>query len=144
TPARFLDLGVAGLRSLGLTRQKAAYCIHLAEEIRAGRLNLMKVARMDDAKAHAALTRIKGIGPWTAGIYLLMALRRPDIWPAGDMALSRTVRRIKGLRGDPSGPRMHAIARAWRPYRSVAARILWRHYLAGFGAPGAGRDRGRG
>jgi DNA-3-methyladenine glycosylase II len=137
TPERFLDLGVARLRAMGVTRQKAGYCIHLACAIREGGLDLKGIARMGDATATAALTRIKGIGPWTAEIYLLMVLRRPDVWPSGDLALARTVRRIKRLRGQPSTHRMNEIAEAWRPYRAVAARMLWQHYLAGFRGPGA-------
>jgi DNA-3-methyladenine glycosylase II len=130
TPRRFIELGAATLRSAGLTRQKAAYCVHLAEEVSAGRLDLRAIARLDDAAVASALTRVKGVGPWTANVYLLMALRRPDIWPAGDIALIQAVRRVKGLRRRPSPERAARIADAWRPFRSVAARMMWQHYLA--------------
>jgi len=130
TPERFLKLGVDHLRSLGITRQKAGYFIGVAEAVHRGWLDLEAVAQMEDAMARAALTEIKGIGPWTAEIYLLTALRRPDVWPAGDMALARIVRQVKRLRKHPSTERMMEIAEAWRPFRSVAARMLWQHYLA--------------
>ncbi|HYV85851.1 MAG TPA: DNA-3-methyladenine glycosylase 2 family protein [Patescibacteria group bacterium] len=130
TPERVAGAGVSGLRSLGVTRQKADYCVHLAEAILGGRLDLDALRRMDDSAASAALTRLKGIGPWTAQIYLLMALRRPDVWPSGDLALVRTIQVVKRLRRSPSPARMLTIAEAWRPYRAVAARMLWQHYLA--------------
>ena len=136
TAERLLVVGEARLRSFGVTRQKAAYCVHLAEAICGGRLDLDAVARMDDATAAGTLTRLKGVGPWTAEIYLLMALRRPDVWPAGDLALVQTVRRVKRLRKPPSPARMMKIAEGWRPYRSVAARMLWQHYLAGSAGDG--------
>jgi DNA-3-methyladenine glycosylase II len=129
TPERLARAGESGLRKHGITRQKAAYCVHLAGAILEGRLDLDALERMDDDDAAEALTRLKGIGPWTAQIYLLMALRRPDVWPSGDLALVRTVRTVKRLRRPPTPARMLAIAEAWRPYRAVAARMLWQHYL---------------
>ena len=130
TPGRFVALGVARLRSLGLTRQKAAYCIHVADAIEGEHLDLEAVARMDDVAAGSTLTQLKGVGPWTAQIYLLMALRRPDVWPSGDIALVQAVRRVKGLRKRASTGRVERIAASWRPFRSVAARMMWQHYLA--------------
>ena len=130
TPARFVELGTARLRSLGVTRQKAAYCLHVAEAVSGGRLDLRAVARMDDAAVAATLTRLKGVGPWTADVYLLMALRRPDVWPAGDIALVQAVRRVKRLPGHASPERVARLADNWRPYRSVAARMMWQDYLA--------------
>jgi len=116
------------LRSLGVTRQKAHYCLQVAQACTNGDLN--KLARMNDEDAHAALLSIKGVGPWTANIYLLMALRRPDIWPDGDVALATVVGKLKQIKPRPSFPELEKIAEAWRPYRSVAARMLWQHYLA--------------
>lgn len=130
TPDRFLEVGSSYLRSLGVTRQKAAYCINVAEAILGDRLDLRAVSRMDDLTAVDILTRIKGIGPWTADIYLLMALRRPDVWPSGDIALINTVKRVKDLQEHPSPSTLYRIAEAWRPFRSVAARMLWHHYLS--------------
>lgn len=130
TPDRFLEVGSSYLRSLGVTRQKAAYCINVAEAILGDALDLRAVSRMDDLAAVDTLTRIKGIGPWTAHIYLLMALRRPDVWPSGDIALVNTVRKVKELPEYPSPSTLSKIAETWRPFRSVAARMLWHHYLS--------------
>ena len=130
TPGRFLETGSAYLRSLGVTRQKAAYCINVAEALLRDLLDLRAVSRMDDLAAADTLTRIKGIGPWTANIYLLMALRRPDVWPSGDIALANTVRKVKELNDHPSPSTLSKVAETWRPFRSVAARMLWHHYLS--------------
>lgn len=130
TPDRFLEVGSSYLKSLGVTRQKAAYCINVAEAIIGNRLDLRTVSRMDDLAAVDTLTRIKGIGPWTANIYLLMALRRPDVWPSGDIALINTVRKLKKLTENPSPSTVFRVAETWRPFRSVAARMLWHHYLS--------------
>jgi DNA-3-methyladenine glycosylase II len=128
-PERMLALGERRVRGLGLTRQKAAYVVHLAGAVRDGSIDLRGLDGMSDAGARAALIRLNGIGRWTADIYLLMALRRPDVWPPGDIALARTVRAVKRLRTPPSAERLGRIAEAWRPHRSVAARMLWHHYL---------------
>ena len=85
---------------------------------------------MDDLAVVSALTKIKGIGPWTAKIYLLMAMRRPDVWPPGDIALMNTIKKVKKLQSHPSPAALSAITKAWRPFRSVAARMLWHHYLS--------------
>jgi DNA-3-methyladenine glycosylase II len=129
TPDALLALGVRRVRGLGLTRQKAAYVLALAEEVRGGGLDLRALGAADDATAHAALVRLNGIGRWTADIYLLMALGRPDVWPKGDIALERTLRDVKRLRARTSPERLERIAESWRPHRSVAARMLWHHYL---------------
>lgn len=131
TPERVLALGGERLRRLGLTRQKARYVVVLAEAVAAGALDLRGLAAMDDDAARAALVAIKGIGPWTADVYLLMAMRRPDVWPAGDIALQKSVQAVKRLRARPTPERATRLAEAWRPHRSVAARMLWQHYLAG-------------
>jgi len=131
TPARMIEVGEPGLRSLGLTRQKSAYCVDAARHVLDGRLVFRRLARQDDAQARDMLMHIKGIGPWSADIYLLMALGRRDVWPAGDLALVETLRRVKRLRGALPADRLERIAAAWRPYRAVAARMLWQHYLAG-------------
>lgn len=131
TPRHFVEAGSSHLRSLGVTRQKSAYCIHLSEAILEDRLVLKTLSGMDDMAVVATLTKIKGIGPWSAHIYLLMALRRPDVWPPGDIALINTLRKMKSLEKKPSLSRLSAITDAWRPFRSVAARMLWHHYLSG-------------
>ena len=130
TPERFLELDDVRLRAIGFSRQKTSYGRYLARAILAGRLDLGALEAMDDAAVRSALTQIKGIGPWTADIYLLRALRRPDIWPSGDLALAVAVQRIKGLASRPTPDEMDAQGEIWRPWRSVAARLLWHHYLS--------------
>ena len=124
----FIRSGELYLRSLGVTRQKAHYCVQVAHAFTNG--DLAKIARMNDEDAHATLTRIKGVGPWTANIYLLMALRRPDIWPNGDIALATSAMKVWQMKQRPSFVELAAMAERWRPYRSVAARMLWQYYLA--------------
>ena len=123
--------GVAGLRCLGVTRQKARYCFEVAERIASGDLNLRRVARAPVAAARAELMRVPGIGPWTADIYLLMVLRRPDVWPTGDAALLTALQHLRGLPRPPTVIEAERRARRWAPWRAVAARVLWHGYLAG-------------
>ena len=128
TPASFILRDEQYLRSLGLTRQKAHYCIQVAHAFTNG--DLQGVGRLNDEDAHARLLRIKGVGPWTANIYLLMALKRPDIWPDGDIALATAVGKLWTMNRRPSFTELAGIAENWRPYRSAAARMLWQYYLA--------------
>ena len=128
TAQLFIESGETYLRSLGVTRQKAHYCIQVAQAFTNGELD--QIARMNDEDAHARLLSIKGVGPWTANIYLLMALKRPDIWPDGDIALATALGRLRKMNTRPSFSELATIAEAWRPYRSVAARMLWQYYLA--------------
>ncbi|MBA2373709.1 MAG: DNA-3-methyladenine glycosylase 2 family protein [Chloroflexi bacterium] len=130
-PAAIVAAGEEALRTAGLTRQKARYLFNLAGEVLDGRLDLDDLAAAADEDARARLTRVLGIGRWTADIYLLMALGRPDVWPTGDLALARAMRRAKGLAALPTSTEQDAIADAWRPWRAVAARMLWQRYLAG-------------
>ncbi len=129
-PARMIELGEVHLKSLGLTRQKTAYCLDLAESLNDRRLRLAQLSRMSDDKVRAALMAIKGIGSWSADVYLLMVLRRPDIFPATDLALVTSVTSLKQLTNRPTTDQFLAMAEAWRPYRAVAARMLWQYYLA--------------
>jgi DNA-3-methyladenine glycosylase II len=129
-PARMIELGEVHLKSLGLTRQKTAYCLHLAQSLTNKRLRLSQLSRMSDAEAKAALMAIKGLGAWSADVYLLMALRRPDVWPVNDLALAVAVTKLKQLTCRPNPTQLTEMAEAWRPYRSVAARMLWQYYLA--------------
>ncbi len=128
--AAIADVGVAGLRRLGVTRQKARYLASLAEQVTSGVLDLRAVSRLDDQAAEARLIALPGIGPWSAAIYLLMALRRPDVWPRGDLALHVALARLRGQSKLPSSEAAARYAERWRPWRSVAARILWHDYLA--------------
>jgi DNA-3-methyladenine glycosylase II len=129
TPERVLDRGVPGLHRLGITRQKAAYCHALAAAVQDGSLSLARIARSDDVAGRSALLALHGIGPWSADIYYLMALRRPDVWPVGDLALAVALREVKRLRKLPDARRQLAMSDAWAPWRSVAARLLWHYYL---------------
>jgi len=129
-PVRMIELGEVHLKSLGLTRQKTTYCLHLAESLADKRLRLSQLSSMDDEQAKATLMEIKGLGAWSADIYLLMALRRPDIWPVNDLAIAIAVSKLRQLKTKPNPIELTALAEAWRPYRSVAARMLWQYYLA--------------
>jgi len=130
TPACLAQQSVAELRASGLTRQKAEYCRGIALSVASGEIDLRSMARCDDDVVRQTLIGLRGIGPWTADIFLLMALRRPDVWPEGDLALAEATRRIKRLRLRPSRERLRKIASRWAPWRSVAARILWHLYLS--------------
>ena len=127
--------GVAGLsatafRAAGVSRQKAGYCQEIARRILDGRLDLKALGRADDDAVRERLMGIRGIGPWTANIYLMTALARPDVWPEGDLALAAAAQQVKKLRERPDARRLREMAAAWAPWRTVAARILWHHYLS--------------
>jgi DNA-3-methyladenine glycosylase II len=128
TAEGFIEYGEMNLRGLGVTRQKAHYCVQIAEAFTNG--SLKRIARLSDEEAFRTLVNIKGVGPWTANIYRLMALRRPDIWPDGDIALAAAFAKIRKLPARPSFLELARAAERWRPYRSVAARMLWQYYLA--------------
>ena len=130
TPQAVLAVGSTGLRALGLTRQKARYVCALGEHVRNGEIALASLARMSDAAVAAHLEQVPGIGRWTSSIYLLMVLRRPDIWPSGDLALHKALARLRRLPEVPTSERAALLARRWAPYRAVAARILWHGYLS--------------
>lgn len=129
-PLTFLALDDPTLKAVGFSRQKARYGRELAAALLEGRLNLRRLARQDDHDVRDALTAIPGIGPWTAEIYLLMVLRRADAWPTGDLALATALRRVKRLPALPRAEELVALAEPWRPWRAVAARILWHDYLS--------------
>lgn len=130
TPDSVAALGIDGLLRLGFTRQKARYVSGLAGRIVAGEFDLRRIAKLDDDDAGQALLQVPGIGPWTAGVYLLMALRRPDVWPPGDLGLHKSLAEVRCLRAVPSSATAAAYALRWRPWRAVAARLLWHSYLA--------------
>lgn len=134
-------LDVDALRACGFSRQKALYALGLAEAVASGRLSFDELHALDDDRAIAALTELKGIGQWTAEIYLLFALRRRDIWPAGDLAVAVGVQKLKRLRKRPDPARLRKLAEPWRPYRSAAALFMWHYYSAerapAAAAPGA-------
>lgn len=130
TPEDFLTLDDGELKEIGFSRQKTSYCRGLAEAVLDNTLELESLADMPDRQVHDALVRIRGIGTWTATIYLLMALGRPDLWPRGDIALAESYRQLAGKTQRPGSDEMEKIARRWAPYRSVAARLLWHNYLS--------------
>ncbi len=127
TPGNVLGFSQAQIQSMGQTRQKARYCRELASAIDEGRLDLRGLDPADPDLVRRQLTAITGIGIWTADIYLLMALKHPDIWPRGDLALYQSMRRFKGANKTTAQLDRHT--NNWKPYRSVAARILWHGYL---------------
>jgi DNA-3-methyladenine glycosylase II len=130
TPDAFLRLGEEELRACGFSRQKISYARGLAEAVASGRFDIEAVHGMDDESALAALVELKGIGRWSAEIYLMMALGRPDIWPVGDLAIQLGVQRLKGWTEKPSLAQLEAVAEPWRPHRSLAAKLVWHHYVA--------------
>lgn len=125
---RVMGLDDEACRRIGLSRQKARYTRALAEHVLDGRLDPDHLADLPDDEVIARMTRVPGIGRWTAEIYLLFALRRPDVWPAGDLAVREAQRRVKGLAERPTEKESTAIAEAWRPHRSAAARFMWHAY----------------
>jgi DNA-3-methyladenine glycosylase II len=127
------------LRAAGLSRQKSGYARSLAEEVASGRLDFAALPQEDEA-AIAALTRIKGIGRWSAEIYLLFAEGRGDIWPAGDLAVQIEVGHLLGLEQRPGERATRAIAERWRPHRGAAAVFAWHHYGERLRARDAGRS----
>jgi DNA-3-methyladenine glycosylase II len=130
TPDAIAALGEPGLRRLGFTRQKAQYSHGLAVAVRDGALDLGGIARAGDGDGMSRLLAMRGLGPWSVDIYYLMALRRPDVWPRGDLALAIAVHRVKRMRARPDYAALTRFAERWAPWRSVAARILWHHYLS--------------
>jgi DNA-3-methyladenine glycosylase II len=130
TPERFLQFNDAELKAIGFSRQKTAYGRNLAASIAQGELNIAALDSLDDDAVRAELMRIKGIGRWTADIYLVMALLRPDVWPKGDLALAVAMQQVRGLNQRPTEEEMNEISADWQPWRAVAARLLWHYYLS--------------
>jgi DNA-3-methyladenine glycosylase II len=126
-PDQLLSRDFDALRACGLSRQKQGYARSLAELVTSGQIDLHALPE-DDEEAIALLTQIKGIGRWSAEIYLLFAEGRPDVWPAGDLAVQIEVGRILGLPERPSERQTRALAEAWRPHRGAAAIMAWHHY----------------
>jgi DNA-3-methyladenine glycosylase II len=126
-PEALLRLTPDQLRAVGLSRQKASYATSLAAEVASGALSLGQLPE-DDEEAIAALSRVKGIGRWSAEIYLLFAEGRPDVWPAGDLAVQIEVGRILQLPERPSERETRRLAEPWRPYRGAMAVFMWHHY----------------
>ncbi len=132
-PGRFLLLDDAQLKAIGFSGQKAGYVRGLAAGMIEGSIDLDATADLSDGRASEHLLEIRGVGPWTAACYLLFALLRPDVWPAGDRALEVSIGRVYQLPDVPVSDEANTRAEAWRPFRSVAARLLWHEYLGGRG-----------
>jgi DNA-3-methyladenine glycosylase II len=129
-PANMARTSDEALRAAGLSRQKMAYARSLSEEVLSGRLDFDALPA-DDEDAIARLTSVKGIGRWTAEIYLLFAEGRPDIFPAGDLAVQIEIGVILGMEDRPTEKAIRALAEAWRPHRGAAAVFAWHHRRAG-------------
>ena len=125
---RILEVSPVALHECGLSRQKAEYASELAQAVRSGSLNFEELEKQDDETAIRQLTGIKGIGTWTAEIYLIFAMSRPDVLPAGDLALQIAARDLLGLAERPKANEFRRIAQRWSPYRSAASIILWQYY----------------
>ncbi|MGE5226453.1 MAG: DNA-3-methyladenine glycosylase family protein [Planctomycetaceae bacterium] len=128
TPGAFLLLDDDDLRAIGFSRQKTAYGRDLALALSDG-FDLADLSALPDDEVRARLTALRGIGRWTADVYLTMCLLRPDVWPHGDQALATGAAELLGLLDRPTFDALEVLAERWRPYRAVAARIIWYHYL---------------
>ena len=129
-PENFLSLDDNTLRKIGFSRQKASYVRGVAHENMVGDFDLEDLQAMDNNQARKRLMEVRGIGAWTADTYLLFSLRRSDAWPSGDLALAKAIQELRRLVTIPSYEEVDRIADHWRPWRAVAARILWHHYLS--------------
>ena len=129
-PANFLELTDEELKEIGFSRQKTRYGRELSNAILDGSLDLLGLDKLEDLEAKKQLMGVKGIGPWTADIYLLMALGRPDIWPQGDLALEVALQKLKGFSRRPTVDETSTYSDEWHPWRAVAARLLWHFYLS--------------
>ena len=126
TPEKILKLRPARMRSLGLSTQKTAYIRDLARHTRDGRLVFQELAALEDAAVIERLTQVKGIGVWTAHMFLMFALRRTDVLPTGDLGIRNAIRKAYGMAEPPSPAEIEAVAVRWRPYCTVASWYLWR------------------
>lgn len=131
TPENFLLLDETQLKAIGFSRQKTQYSRGLANAIATGELDLTQLETLDEIAIRSQLKQLKGIGDWTVDIYLLMAMQHPDVFPKGDLALAIAIQKLKGLTTRPTPQELEIIAQNWRPWRAVAARILWHYYLSG-------------
>jgi len=135
TPENFLRLDDVQLRGIGFSRQKILYCRGLAQAIASGQLDLTKLESMDETTIRTELKRLKGIGDWTVDIYLLMALQSPDVFPKGDLAIAIAFQKLKNLATRPTPVQLEAMTQHWRPWRAIAARLLWHYYLSNANSP---------
>jgi DNA-3-methyladenine glycosylase II len=135
TPAELAGTPPRRLRAAGLSRQKIRYLKDLARKCAGGAVRLDRLGRMSDEEVIAALTRVKGIGRWTAEMFLIFSLGRPDVWAVDDLGLQLAVKKLYRLRRHPSREKMSSLGEAWRPYRTVASWYLWRARRLTLGVP---------
>ncbi len=126
----FLSLDARRLREIGFSRQKGTYARDIALAISNSELDMAQLQTLSDEQAREQLMEIRGVGRWTADTYLLFSLLRPDVWPSGDLALAKSIREVKRLEQIPGFDEVDHMAAGWRPWRAVAARILWHAYLS--------------
>ncbi len=138
TPEGVLGLSDEDLRAVGFSRQKTVYGRDLAAHFLDGRLAMPKLRKMEDEAAIAALSSVKGIGRWSAEVFLLFSLDRPDVMPALDLALMVAAQRLKRLKTRPDPKKLLKLSEPWRPFRSYAARMLWHYYRNGPSGKGGG------
>jgi DNA-3-methyladenine glycosylase II len=131
TPARVMTLTDDEIRAAGFSRPKVTFIKDLSAHVLDGRLNLAKLRKHSDEEAMEQLVAVKGIGRWTAEIFLMFRLGRPDILPADDLGLMNAVHRVYGLRKRPDAKKLRQMGEAWRPYRSVASWYLWQSLTKG-------------
>ncbi len=129
-PAGLLALDDAELKTIGFSRQKTTYARHLSEAVLENRIDLDRLHALSDAEVKSELINLNGVGEWTSDIYLLMAMLRPDVMPKGDIALHTAYQKLTGGVKRPGSDEFIAMAEKWKPYRSVAARLLWHFYLS--------------
>ncbi len=134
-PGGLLALGDDALLAAGLSRPKVVHARALAGAFIDGRLGAEALAALDDEAACAAIMAVRGLGPWTAEVYLLFALQRPDVFPAGDIAVAGAAAHLLGLPARPGPVALRALAEPWRPVRALAARLLWHHWRHITGRP---------
>jgi DNA-3-methyladenine glycosylase II len=130
TPRKILQLTDEEMKGCYFSRQKTLYARHLAEAVLSGSFAIQALNKLKDDEVRTAMKKIKGIGDWTADVYLMMALQRTDCFPAGDIALVKSIKAVKGLPANCPKGDILAVADKWRPYRTIAAYLLWHSYLS--------------
>jgi DNA-3-methyladenine glycosylase II len=130
TPVRLLLLTDEEMRACYVSRQKTGYIRYLAEALLSGQLNLAELENMPDDKIRAKLVALKGIGNWTADVYLMFVLQHPDVFPIGDLAAVNALKNLKKLSADTSREAVLAVTEQWKPYRTIASMLLWHFYLS--------------
>jgi DNA-3-methyladenine glycosylase II len=129
TPEKLLQLSDAEMKACYFSRQKMVYARHLAEAIVSKKIQLKKLSAFPDEEIRIALKQVKGIGDWTADVFLMFALQRADIFPIGDLAMVNALKEVKQLPKNTAKEELLLMAEKWRPYRTIAAMLLWHHYI---------------